>query len=368
MYESGQTIGASEQAWEGWAEISLASAHVGIAHAPLVLPHLSDEIPTVIKYDGNLTTGIGICEALAGRGLMTQDDLDGHKQISKAIETKFKSLFSKLEPYDTNISLVEMPSYNTSKNDGVKVQVESFFYEMGGYYIGDAIAELNALEAGLGDSFSKLFCTACNKLYRGWTPYDGWQRVFQSYWRYNPSYEDAMQEFLDEMNGNEEELAELDIPTEEKVTNSLGGKIELFNVSEEERESVIKNVTAKLHLMGKYEALTKASIDVIEDIKFAMSDFEQAYWSRVESFNSTNFPRDEIFIIAKKDDFFDHLFDQHYGEYMEVADESNATSMGWMLDNIDAGEISELVDHLIPLLDRREKFASLLADTLREDE
>lgn len=361
MFESGQGFNES---WQGTysavsSEYTHESTNVGIAHAPLILPHFSADVQPVIDYEGSIHNAIEICDQLGQRGLLSQADLDASSNLSDVIEHRFSSLFSGLNLDEVEINLEGVRTYTKDGKDKVKVVVEAFHYELGAYYIGGAIKYLNKREAGLGESFSRLVCTAVGRLYRGWSPYQAWNHLMVTEWRCCDTYEQFAEEILEEMDGEEEELLEMNVLKTKDAIKGLGGEITAFYIHEREMSAFIEEMKAKLALFGKYKTVVEAMLTVLTDVTFGMDEFTDQYRSKVDDDSENGFGFTEIAIFAKKDSVFDHLYDQHMQGLYEVGTDENAVSMGWMLDNISEEEVIDMVAKLQFLLEKRAWFADV---------
>ncbi|MGP1715745.1 MAG: hypothetical protein ACTS9Y_01070 [Methylophilus sp.] len=369
MFESNQGFGES---WEGSSstfsrELPHVSANDGIAHAPLILPHLSADIPAVIDYEGSLIKSLEICEHLEERGLLTQADLDAGDNLSDVIETTFNSLFSGLNLDEVTINMEEVRSYQKGKRDKVKVVVEAFHYELGAYSIEAAIKYLNEQEAGLGECFSRLVCTAVGILYRGWTPFNAWHHVTTRDWRFCDTYEQFAEEILEEMDGDEEELMHMNVIKTQEAIDGLGGNFTAFHIDDREKVAFVQEMRGKLNLFGKYKELVEAMLLVLTEVTFGIEQFAEQYRSCVEEDGENGFGYGEIAIYAVENSVFDHLYDQHMQSLYEVGIDENAVSFGWMLDGISKTDVDDMVRKLKFLQEKRAWFADVLNNSLQKD-
>lgn len=331
-------------------------AFEGVTHAPLVIPHISSDVALSIAFEGNLMSCMTICDGLEAKGLFTQEALNKHDSVAGALEAQIEELFSGLKKFDVDVVLKEDHRGRDGKHI---IEVDAFKESIGFIYIGDAVAELNDVEEGLGGLFTKLLFNTCGRLFRGWSQVDCWEFIFNNDWRGNDSYADCIEELKAEMDG-ELDIEEFDIITEEDAIDGLGGRYKDFVILYDSKEEFLKSIKEKLPLFGKYSALVKEMLKVEKEVEQGVSHFTCQYNQTVESYWEEGYSCEELFISSVRSPIYTHCHDQHLQYLYESSDDANERAMGWRLENIDGEEIKVEVEILHRLLTSRKSFKKQL--------
>jgi hypothetical protein len=339
------------------------SAFERITHAPLVIPHISSDVPLNIAFEGNLLSCMTICDGLEDKGLFTQEALNKHDSVAGALEAQIEELFSGLKKFDVDVVLKEDHRGREGKHI---IEVDAFKESIGFIYIGDAVAELNAVEDGLGGLFTKLLFNTCGRLFRGWSQVDCWEFIFNNEWRGNDSYADFIEEITAEMDG-ELDIEEFEVISEEDALEGLGGRYKDFVILYDSKEAFFQSIKEKLPLFGKYSALVKAMLKVEKEVEHGVSHFSQQYNETVESYWEEGYGCEELFISSVRSPLYTHCHDQHLQHLYESSDDANERAMGWRLDNIDGEAIKLEVEILQRLLTSRKSFKKQLLKVFKPE-